>query len=241
VPDSVRISPTEPVYALRRIPIRECGEPLVNYLELCPLLIHDQPVFDYHRETLLRKGVAERLCQAAEHLPKGIRLAILEGWRGLHIQRRMYRRSWEWWQQRHPEWSETTLKRVVNRLTAPPNHPRVPPPHLTGGALDVGLVREDGTPLDLVSPYERLDPRSFVSDAPLLDDEARANRELLRKTLEAVGITNYPSEYWHFSYGDQGWAYRGQHPAAIYGPIEPPNWRPDPRDDIEAPVRRIDR
>lgn len=241
MPPSPRISPAEPVYALRQIPIRECGEPLVNYLEACPLLVHDEPVFDYHRETLLRRSVVERLCRATELLPKGIRFAVIEGWRGLHIQRRMYRRSWEWWRNRHPEWSETTLKRVVNRYTAPPDHPRVPPPHLTGGALDVVLIRDDGVYLDLTSPYERLDPRCYVTDAPLLGEEARANRRLLRGTLAEVGITNYPSEYWHYSFGDQGWAYRGGHPEAVYGPIEPPNWRPDPRDDVDEPVRRVER
>ena len=31
------------------------------------------------------------------------------------------------------------------------------------------------------------------------------------------GLTNYPSEYWHWSYGDQGWAYRTGANQALYG------------------------
>ena len=46
--------------------------------------------------------------------------------------------------------------------------------------------------------------------------------------MSSTGLTNYPSEYWHWSYGDQGWAYRGGHPAALYGMIEPPGWTTQP-------------
>ena len=35
--------------------------------------------------------------------------------------------------------------------------------------------------------------------------------------LQAVGFVNYPTEYWHWSYGDRYWAYQKGQPAAIYG------------------------
>lgn len=237
---SRRISISEPVSELRKIPIRECGEELVNYLDFCPILIHDRPRFDYRRETLLRRTVAEKLCQAAHALPKALRFAIVEGWRGPHIQRRMYLRTWNFFKERHPDWTETQLKRTVNRFTAPANHPKVPPPHSTGGALDLILADESGRPMELHSPYETFDPRAYPMFAKGLTEEAIENRRILREALASVGITNYPSEYWHYSYGDQGWAYRGGHPHAIYGPVTPPGWAPDPADDHDGPVVRVE-
>lgn len=233
-----KISPSEPVSALKSIPIIECGEPLIDYLEACPGLLHDDPVFDYHRETLLRRSVVERLAAAVQATPPEFSLVILEGWRGIHIQQRMYLTALEYWRKRHPEWSDATLRRAVNRFTAPTDHPRVPPPHTTGGALDIGLRHTDGSRCDFHGPYERSDPRSFPTDVKGLGQEARCHRDLLRSILEAVGITNYPSEYWHFSYGDQGWAYRGGHPKAIYGPVEPPNWKPHPSDVVDRALVR---
>src|SRR5438105_3161742 len=128
-----RLSRWEPVRELRRIPIVECGEPLVDYLVACPRLRRDRPRYRYRYETLLRFSVVERLCGATERLPEGIFLSIIEGWRAPHIQARMYQATWDWWKERHPEWSPPILRRVVNRFSAPVNDKRVPPPHTTGG------------------------------------------------------------------------------------------------------------
>ena len=115
----------------------------------------------------------------------------------------------------------------------------VPPPHTTGAAFDLALYR-DGEPVDLHSPYEWRDPEAFPFDSPALSETTRRNRAILAEAFEGTGITNYPSEYWHWSYGDQGWAYRGGHAHALYGPVTPPGWTPDPRDEIDAPLDFID-
>jgi len=50
-----------------------------------------------------------------------------------------------------------------------------------------------------------------------LSPQAQANRDLLCSTLEATGLTNYIGEWWHWSYGDSGWALRTGESHAIYG------------------------
>ena len=102
--------------------------------------------------------------------------------------------------------------------------------------MDVELIDAEGNALDIVSPFERRDVKCFSFDTPGLSDVARENRAILAGALVGAGITNYPSEFWHYSYGDQGWAYRGGEPAALYGAITPDGWTPDPKDDIEAPL-----
>jgi D-alanyl-D-alanine dipeptidase len=232
-------SPTEPVSQLRRVKIVECGEPLVDFLRTCPDLFLDRPRFRYRRETLLRESVAARLCRADGLLPPGFRLAVIEGWRPPYIQRRMYRTLRDRFRAEHPDWSETMLTRMVNRYSAPMNT-RVPPPHTTGGAIDLMLADTSGRPLDLTSPYDPGDSRGFAFDAPNLSPEARRHRDILAEALLQTGLTNYPSEFWHWSYGDQGWAYRGGHPNAIYGAITPPGYEPDPADDVEKPLELLE-
>jgi D-alanyl-D-alanine dipeptidase len=231
------ISIAEPVSQLRKIPIRDCGEPLLDFT-LIPNVVLGAPRFNYRRETLLRKGAAERLAVAAASLPDGYRLAVIEGWRAPHIQRRLYAMVWNRIKSANPSWSDVRLRRFVNRFTAPMNS-RVPPPHTTGGAMDVELLNDDGKPHDMVSPFERRDVKCFALDAPGLSNTARDNRAILSSALATAGLTNYPSEFWHYSFGDQGWAYRGGHPAALYGPITPENWTPDPKDDIESPLEYV--
>ena len=235
-----KISIAEPVTLLRHVKIIDNGEPLVDFLKVCPDLVLDHPRFQYRRETLVRKSVADKLCQANNWLlERGYRLAIVEGWRPPHIQKRMYLGTWNRFKKRHPEWSDAQLRRVANRYTAP-LHGRVPPPHSTGGAVDLVLASKEGIVQDHVSPYENYEPKSFAFDAPQLAETSRKTRQLLWDALTPTGMTNYPSEFWHWTYGDQGWAYRGGHDHALYGPITPDNYEPALEDVNEEPFVLLD-
>jgi D-alanyl-D-alanine dipeptidase len=232
-------SRAEPVTELKKVPIVECGEPLVNFLETSPILSFDRPRFTYRRELFARKTLAEKLGQAAENLPTGYKLTILECWRAPIIQQRMYKAVWNRFRERNPHWTDAHLKRVVNQFSAPMDL-KVPPPHTTGAAVDLGLIGPNDERCDLQSPFEPHDPKGFFFDAPGLSKEARKNRDILAAALVAAGVTNYPSEFWHWSYGDQGWAYRGGHGQAIYGAITPNGWSADPVDDSEHPLEMIE-
>lgn len=243
-----RPSPAEPVYALRRIPIRECGEPLVDFTKACPKLILAEPVFEYRRATMVRESVAKMLDRASRSLPKGFHLGIIEGWRPRYIQRRMWQTSWMRFKKLHPEWTELQLKRINNRYVAPPDAV-VPPPHSTGGAVDVMLVDANGHRIDHHTPYRVFDPKAYMAQPKGLSEVAARNRAILREAMLGAGMTNYPSEWWHWSYGDQGWAYRGSQgpntgptgePVAIYGRIdEPEDWEPVAEDDTDEPLVRL--
>jgi D-alanyl-D-alanine dipeptidase len=210
----------EPLSTLRRIRIRDNGEPLVDILSGSPEVrwASRHPVFDYPRARLCRQRVAAMLAGAQARLPAGIHIQLVEGWRSPEVQRMMYRATWEEMRRFHPDWSGAALRRLVNRYSAPPDHP-VPPPHLTGGAVDLHLVDAEGRLLDFTSPYEIADRASAAMEAHGLCETARANRRLLDEVLSAVGFTNYAEEWWHWSYGDQGWALRTGRLEAIYGPI----------------------
>lgn len=231
-------SPAEPVSQLRKIKIVECGEEMIEFLGLSPRIVFDKPHFHYRRETVLRRSIAERLAEAANSLPPGFTLAIIEGWRPPHIQRRMYQAIWNRFVNDHPDWSHARLRRTVNRYSAPMDK-RVPPPHTTGGAVDLMLADESGNVLNHSAPFEPFTQSCFSFDAAGLTQDARRYRQIIADALAPVGVTNYPSEYWHWSYGDQGWAYRGGHANAIFSATEPPGWTPAPEDDVDGPLEFI--
>lgn len=234
MPRPADYDPHEPTAALCDIPIRDNGEPMIDVLSLSDRIFLDRPRFDYQRESLLRQGVAERLATAAERLPAGFSFGLVEGWRPPFIQARMFRAVWRDMEARFPGLSPEELRPIVERYSAPMEE-TVPPPHTTGAAFDLALYR-DGAAADLCSPFEWRDPAGFDFDASGLSDLARFHRDVIGGAFEGTGITNYASEYWHWSYGDQGWAYRGGHPHALYAAIEPPGWKPVARDAIDAPL-----
>jgi D-alanyl-D-alanine dipeptidase len=213
----------EPLTKLRAVPIQDNGEPLLDPCSLTSRIRFSKvhPKFtelNDRRTPNVRKRVAEMLAQAAESLPEGIDIEIIEGFRPLAQQRMMYEHLRAEFAQKHPEWKAATLNRITNTLSAPPGD-KSPPPHTTGAAVDLCLVdAKTGKWLDMTSPLS-WDERSAPTAMKGLSDEARKNRDLLIRTLEATGLTNYAGEWWHWSYGDQGWALRIGAPKAIYGPV----------------------
>lgn len=232
-----KLSIEEPVSHMRSIPIIENGEPLVSWLGH-PRIFQDRPRFNYRRETIARQSVVEFLWRAADALPKGYKLGIIEGWRPPYIQRRMFAWSYARFKEKYPDWSPARLKRLASQFTAPMDL-KVPPPHTTGGAVDLMLADESGKALDHVSPFHPRDHTCFPFATKGLSDEARRNRDIIAEAMSTGGMTNYPSEYWHWSYGDQGWAYRGRQPNALYGAVTPEGWEPSPEDDTDEALTYI--
>lgn len=55
-----------------------------------------------------------------------------------------------------------------------------------------------------------------------ISKEAENNRKILIKAMEKAGFINYPTEWWHWSYGDCYWAYFNKCDA-IYSPVDEKN------------------
>ena len=217
--------PAEDQDELDAIKIKDNGEPLVDFLALCDsgklVFSPTHPVFDFPRVHLLRQSVAEMICRAAHSLPDGLRLQIVEGYRPIEVQRAMFAHALREARKRLPAADDQTIAREAGRYSAPPDA-ATPPPHLTGGAVDLEIIDQNGERLDFSSPFDILDSAQAAFDAPGISDEARKNRDLLKSVLEPTGLTSYADEWWHWSYGDNGWALRVGAPHAIYDKIEGP-------------------
>jgi D-alanyl-D-alanine dipeptidase len=229
----------EPLRKLRAIRIVENHEPLVDLRDVCPNVILRPGCLP-----LLRETVAGMVVHVQNLLPQGYTLTVGTCLRTMDMQRQIRENIQADQIKKHPDWSLATLNRTLNRMVAPLD-PLSPPPHTTGGALDVGVRGPDGQDLNF-SGHE-----DWWSVAPTyfhkLTESARANREMLIAAMEHAGLTNYLGEWWHWSYGDQGWALRVGSPIAYYGPVTVDNaealrvpkeepQEPAPTDDKQPPA-----
>ena len=219
----------EPVEELIKVPTQDNREKLVDIFQVCPQLLwmEKSPRFDFPRSGLARESVAQMLKHAQSLLPEGLRLQIVGAFRSFEVQKLMYETVTQETREKHPDWDEELVREYVNVFSAPPIW-ETPPPHTTGGAVDLGIVDTSGERLDFISPFE-MGWDSAPTYIEGLSDEARRNRDLLIRVLEAAGLTNFRGEWWHWSYGEPGWALRGGHPAALYGAVpedEIPDWTP---------------
>jgi D-alanyl-D-alanine dipeptidase len=219
------LEPAENQDELDAVQIEDNGEKLVDFLEICNpeklIFAPKHPVFEFPRVHLLRESVARMICEAANALPSGLRLLVVEGYRPIETQNAMFAHALEEARKRFPNADEARIKIEAGRFSAPTDA-ITPPPHLTGGAVDLGIIDESGAELDFSSPFEITDHRGAAMNARGLSEVAQKHRELLRSVLEPTGLTNYADEWWHWSYGDNGWALRVGAPKAIYDKIQLP-------------------
>jgi zinc D-Ala-D-Ala dipeptidase len=71
--------------------------------------------------------------------------------------------------------------------------------HSRGSTVDVTLVDlATGSELDMGTPWDLFDPRSWPSDTSV-SAEAQANRRVLRDAMVARGFRPLREEWWHFT------------------------------------------
>lgn len=207
--------------AVAAIPVQDCDEPLLDVRTAAPGLLVatdcQDAAGDYAR---LRAGVLQRLLAAQETLPDGLRLQIVEGYRPPALQRRYFEGYADRLRATHPDWDAGRIHRAASRFVSPPEIA----PHSAGGAVDLTLVTAEGKEVDMGTPIDASPEESngaCYTGAPDLTPAARAHRRVLNSALHAAGLVNYPTEWWHWSYGDRYWALATGADHALYGPREP--------------------
>ena len=202
----------------------------------CAPLYYAQGVAGALPECWARQTVLAKLVAVSDLLyGRGLTLIVWDAWRPAAVQQALYDGYTETLRAAHPGLSSDALAALVQEFVARPNSdPLRPPPHLTGGAVDVTLGDADGKPLWMGTEYDDFTPRAYTRyfetpsigtpprELPLDDGDthARDRRRILYHAMTKQGFTNYAAEWWHFDYGNRLWAQTvGQPP--LYGPAEP--------------------
>ncbi|MFF8477162.1 MULTISPECIES: M15 family metallopeptidase [unclassified Streptomyces] len=199
------------------VPVQDCGEELVDTRASGLFLVDERKYDPDGHFAHLRRGVVDRLQLAQRLLPSGFRLLIVEGYRPLSLQRAYFEEYAASLRNAHPDWPDSRIHEAASRYVSPP---RIAP-HSAGAAVDLTLADHDGNEVDMgtrmnASPEES--DGACYTHAAAVGPSARAHRETLCRAMSAAGFVNYPTEWWHFSYGDRYWAFDTDRAAALYGP-----------------------
>lgn len=191
----------EPISALNKVIEKENGEPLVDLAIVAPDVVILRPqVIPY-----LRKTAAEMLREASKSLAPDYKIGVIDAFRPFHRQVKIYEFMTACALEVWPDLDYAQLRRRVNRFVAPFDQP-APPGHCTGAAVDVYLLDAQREELDVCSPYNRFSSAPTYSFG--LTEGAHRNRTILVEAMLKSGFSNCRDEWWHYSYGDAGWAVR---------------------------------
>jgi D-alanyl-D-alanine dipeptidase len=170
----------------------------------------------------LRQGVLSRLRQAQAKLKEiqpDWQLKIFDAYRPINVQQHMVDYTFHSIccdRQVNPqtltaEEREKLYQEVYQIWAVPSYNPLTPPPHSTGAAIDLTLMTDKGEEIDMGGKIDELPPRCYPhyytqSQNPQ-EQKYHQHREILWQVMTYVGFRRHPQEWWHFSYGDQLWAW----------------------------------
>ncbi|MGZ3790574.1 MAG: M15 family metallopeptidase [Bacteriovorax sp.] len=208
---------------VKNISVHESNEPFVDLARDFPHLTFDLDRIHVQKVSTsisyARKEIGHKLIKAQELLPSGVKLLIKECYRPMAVQKSSWDGYSNYLKNKFPNWSEQEIYVECSKLNAPLDVA----PHTTGGAVDLTLIDEQGRWLDMgtefnASPLET--EGATYTNAENISELAFKNRKILIEVMTKSGFVNYPTEWWHWSYGDKYWALMTNSPYAIYSSQE---------------------
>lgn len=210
--------------AVKNIPIKECGEQLVNLATW-----KEGFQIDFTRKQIanrsdhfskIRLTLAEKLFQARQLLPEQYDFLIKECYRPPERQEKSFANVLDYITKQYDTMTEEQQYNEACKICAPLDVA----PHPTGAAVDLTLIdKQSGEEMDMgtaynATPFETSNA-TFLNAANISKD-AQQMRSILKEALYAVGLVNYEPEWWHWSYGDKYWAFQTSQEFAIYGIVK---------------------
>jgi len=187
---------------------------------------YNRTLFPASPNIYCRSSLAAMLVCVNETLAAyGVELFVLNGYRSLEVQSRL----WEFFVEQAREVlkapSDENCIAFAGEYCSDPDafdaaDPHTWPTHITGGAIDTTLrARETGELLFMGSIFDEPSTLSHtqhfemefnqhkggVHPMPASHAEALRNRRLLYWSMAGAGFANYPYEWWHFDWGTQMW------------------------------------
>ncbi|MFD2616399.1 M15 family metallopeptidase [Terrilactibacillus laevilacticus] len=190
-------------------------EPLVSMRNRSPKIVihpiyYQKNILGTSDDLFLREGVARKVISAANQLPEGLSLVLLDGWRSYETQLYIYKKTI--YEFKKMGYTDEKIKRDIGSFVAyPSKDPEKPAPHFTGGAIDLTIAKDMewldmGTDFDDFSDKAYLDYYENCENLTEQDTVRRDNRRLLKAIMTQEGFTVNPSEWWHYDFGNRPWS-----------------------------------
>lgn len=207
------------------IDIVDNGEALIDIKNVDGLQYGPPPEneFTTHDYTKMRKTVYKKVLDAQAQLPNNWRFRLYESYRSRRVQKMLFDQVHQLMAERYPELSPADLFHETTRLVSPVENFDGSvniPPHNTGAAVDVEIIDQHGELIDMgmtVKETFSVEPDLCRTDYEDLPDNVLQNRKTLNAVMSEQGFINYPTEWWHYSFGDRYWAYHKKMNHAVYG------------------------
>lgn len=203
---------------IKFVPIVENGDLWIDLKDQTELLL------DHSREQiqkisanpfLVRESVYLKLVHAQQFLPQGFKFQIKECYRPLWVQKKFYKDYTRFLKTKFSEYTNDEIEIEASKYLAPISVA----PHSTGGAVDLVLIGHNSHAVEMGTEFNASPVKTgnrTYTDSLDISDEAKLNRRILNTAMQSAGFVNYPTEWWHWSYGDQYWAYMTKSPNSLF-------------------------
>jgi len=217
----------------KQIPIKNNDDdPLICIENLHPHIVSRPYYFDQNikgslTKCYMRQTVFEKCIQAVTLLRSiyaNYALVIYDAWRPTCVQHALFDQFKAETKKNNPTLSDAEcIKKTATFVSIPNTDPRCPSPHLTGASVDLTIVNQYKTPLDMGTVFDDFTEKAHTDyyelNASDQYQDIRHNRRLLYHIMTSVGFSNYPYEWWHFDYGNQFWAQSTSSSLAHYSAV----------------------
>ena len=173
-----------------------------------------------------RETVVEKLKAVKAMLPPGWNIRVWDAWRPIELQAKLYVELYEQVRKKNPTLNKSDAEDQLRGFVYPP-YINPPPPHATGGTIDLTFVDGKGQAVNFGTGFDDFSERSSVdyfdrhTPSTKSDTEAKKHRTELFYLMDTQDFVVNPSEWWHFTYGTAQWAAAKGIERAIYGKTQP--------------------
>ena len=163
----------------------------------------------------IRSELLNRLQAAANSLSEQYKLVVRAGHRPLAVQKRLLKECAQDYKDDNPGVSHEEAMEHARTFVSDPDIEL--PPHCCGAAVDAELMDVTTNQLvDFGSTMNDDNDTSFLHYDGITDVQ-KEKRMLLLEIMLAQGLASTAFEWWHFSYGDEVWAWFYGKADALYG------------------------
>ena len=196
--------------------IKDNGSPLTSLKSAGFHLIYEPSIMKEYKY-MVREELVEKIGRISEKLQRLDKtLVIRSAWRSFKHQRTLWEQTVSSMRNKYPEKTTTEINEIVSYYIAPEKKST----HSTGGALDALIYdKKSDQILDFGTNngYKIELSEKCYPFHPEISQLAKDNRKLLIDLFENEDFVCDMKEYWHFDYGNIGWAIEKEKDHAIFG------------------------